>query len=844
MKKTVIKIVVFILTFLIALIAIGAIMNRGNENMTVEMASASLPVITMEKEGISYNELHGCREPMDAAYQRETITELGENRDFSFVIDTYGAGIFGINVEVRSADGSRLIENSPVTDINLSENRIRANMALKDLIERDTEYSLTILLDIGGREPIRYYTRAVWSTDTKAAEKLAFVLDFHETIFSRQKAQEKGIAAYLESNASGDNSTFHKVNIHSSFYQITWGDLGAAEVLAPVVYITELEKQTGAFVVDFIVAAGTGEDTVYYMAEEFYRVRRVEGASRLYLLDYERTMTQIPDLHGTICANDKILLGIADENLPFMESADGNTVLFEMAGRLISYNATNNRMTLLFSFYDENNRDSRALYPRHNIKILNVDEGGSARFAVYGYMNRGRHEGQTGILIYSYDSVLNVVEEEIFIPYHKSQSVLKEEMEQLLYLNRDNQLYLFLGNTVYCVDIVDHSCQELVTVIQDGSLQVSESHEILVWQEGNDIYHSSRLKILDLGLGCEYEVRAEEGEFVMPLGFMNEDIIYGLARGEDIVTDSAGRVFFPMYKVCICSREGKLLKESRQEGYYVTGCSVEENQIILERMQRSEKGAYREADAEYIMSNEETKSGRNQLSVAVTDVYEKYVQIQTRNEIDGRNLQILTPKELVFEGDRNLTLEKEGADSRYYVYAKGEIRGIFLEPAEAVLQAYAESGQVTDGMGRLIWVKSNRSVRNQIMAITADAADEERSSLAVCLDAVLKYEKMDRSSQALLEEGYDALEILEDSLDGAQVLDLGGCTLDALLYYVNRDIPVLAVLEGGETVLITGFNQYNIVIMDPESGRLYQKGMNDSSRWLAENGNHFITYIR
>jgi len=45
-------------------------------------------------------------------------------------------------------------------------------------------------------------------------------------------------------------------------------------------------------------------------------------------------------------------------------------------------------------------------------------------------------------------------------------------------------------------------------------------------------------------------------------------------------------------------------------------------------------------------------------------------------------------------------------------------------------------------------------------------------------------------------------------------------------------------------VLITGFNELNIVVMDPVTGTLEKRGMNDSAEWLEENGNQFISYIR
>ena len=73
-------------------------------------------------------------------------------------------------------------------------------------------------------------------------------------------------------------------------------------------------------------------------------------------------------------------------------------------------------------------------------------------------------------------------------------------------------------------------------------------------------------------------------------------------------------------------------------------------------------------------------------------------------------------------------------------------------------------------------------------------------------------------------------------------MDLTGCNLDTILYFTNRDIPVVAILEDGEAVLIVGFNQYNIVILEPETGKLVKKGMNDSTQWFEKNGNRFLTY--
>lgn len=846
MKRTVIKITVFLLTFLVSVIVIGKVMYQGHNNMTMEIAPASLPLMTMGTDDISYNQLHGYTQEMDVAFQRDTITVLGENRNTQFAVDTFGRNVTSIRIEVRSTDGSRLIEDTPITDYRREEQILKGEFALKDLIEKNTEYSLTVVLELDEEQEVYYYTRAIWGDSFYTAEKLSFVKDFHEKLYDKEAAGE--LTKYLETNSRlEDNSSFHKVNIHSSFQQITWGNLNITEVSEPVFRLTEIASQTASFLVDYVVADAEGRTLNYYQVQEFYRIRYT--SDRVYLLDYERTMTQIPEA-GRMYANDKLLLGIADEQVPMLESEDGNIVVFETANRLYSYNVTNNSLAVIFSFYDKDNGDERTLWNQHSIKILDVNEGGNVTFAVYGYMNRGRYEGQTGVQVYVYNGMLNTIEESVYIPYTKGYAMLKAQMDQLLYLNRSRQMYVLLDSKVYEVDLEQQSLKVLVEIIQDDSLQVAENHRLIVWQEQNEsaqntIYHCRRLNVRNLSNGIESVIDAGEGEAIRPLGFMGEDIIYGVARESDIVEENSGRIFFPMYKICISNAAGNLLKEYSQEGLYVTECSIVDNQITLTRLARSESGLYTETTPEHIMNNIEQVKSKNFIAATDTDIYKRYVQIQIRTAIDNKSIKILTPKEVVFEGGRKLALpEEEETVSRYYVYGPYGVDGIYYEPAKAVNLAYEISGVVVNESGDLIWLKGNRFTRNQIMAITGDSVSEDKNSLAVCLDTILELEGIVRNSNNLLSQGQTVMEILSENLEDTRILDLTGCPLDAVLYYVNQDIPVLAMLENGEAVLVTGFNELNIVVMEPTAATpLYKKGMNDSAEWLEENGNCFVTYI-
>ena len=840
MKKTIIRIVVCVVVFLASALIIGSIMNQGHNNMTMEMAPATLPMITMESGGVACNELHGNTVEMDVAYQKDCITLLGEGRQANFTVDTFGREITGISTEVRSIDGSRLIENSEVTGWKANGKSFSVSLTLKDLIDTNTQYSLTLILELEGEQKVYYYTTILWNDDVHISEILEFATDFHGKLYDKEMAKE--LTKYLEPNSKlTDNGTFHKVNIHSSFQQITWGSLEPVQEDAASIRLTQISGNVASLLMDFVVSTGEGKNKIYYNVEEYYRVRYT--SERMYLLDYERTMTQIPDT-TRMYANDKILLGITDENVDMMESADGNTVVFSDMGQLLSYNAATNGLTVIFSFYDKDNADRRTLYDDHGIKILDVDEGGNVKFAVYGYMNRGRHEGETGIQIISYDNSLNTIEEEVYIPYSKSYAVLKDEMEQLLYRNRQQHVYFFLENGVYDVDLENRSAEQLVSIRQDDSLQVSENHEIIVWQEGDDINHSNQLNVRNLNTGEQTVIRAEDGEAIRPLGFMGEDIIYGVARESDIRTENSGQIFYPMYKVCISNSSGDNLKEYGQDGIYIVDCAIEGNQITLSRIQRSENGSYQEILDDQIMNNVEEEPGQNKVVTADIDIYERYVQIQTKTTIDTKTIKVLNPKEVVFEGGRELTLDAVSEVSRYYVYNAYGVQGIYSAPGKAVKEAYDSAGVVANDRGITVWLKGNRVSRNQIMAIKEESVTDQKNSLTVCLDNILRHAGITRNTEYDLAQGKTAIQILEENMTGVQVLDLSGCSLDAVLYYVNQDIPVLAILEDGEAVLVTGFNEFNVVIMEPSTGKLYKKGMNDATTWFAENGNHFISYMK
>lgn len=837
MKKIISKLACCIVVFILTLFVSSGIYNKGNEELTASMAQASLPLVHITTNGIAYNYLHGLKQEMDGSFFRDTITPLGEGRKLSFVVDKYENVISEISFEVRSIDGTRLVERTKVSGYNDSGDSIQASVTIKDLIEPGVEYNWILMLKIGN-ETVRYYTRIIDNEDYHVYEKLSFVTDFHDKTFDKEQA--KDLVMYMESNTRGDNTTLSHVDIHCSLKQVTWADLNVSQITEPCITISEIETQTASIRMNYRVQTVEGKKRDEYNVVEFFRIRYTPD--RTYLLDYERTMNQLFDPDADVYGSNRIMLGIRDDAVQMVESDGGSNLAFVNENQLFCYHAADKKMAYLFSFYDGD--DPRSNYDNHDIKILNVDETENVRFMVYGYMNRGAHEGSIGVQVYEYNGMLNTVEELIFIPYNKSYSTLKTDMEQLSFIDKNGVFYIYLDGSILAINLMDQTCEEIAEDLQQGSFQVSDTNRMLVWQNSADAYDCTKLLLMDLNTGETQEIEATSGGRILPLGFIEEDLIYGVARYEDIRMDFSGSVTFPMNVVYIQDERGNILKTYSRPDIYVTDVSVEDNLVTLTRVVRQEDGGYGSTTDDQIVNNLVEESGYNSSEVVVTQTYEKIVQLVLKNALETKKPKNTKPLQVLFEGSRELAIEVENPVSRYYVYGRYGIDGTFTHEAEAINLAYSISGTVVNQNGDYIWKRTTRSTRNQIMAITGRQRSEGNSDLAVCLDTILEFCGIVKNVQPMLDRGSTVRQILEENINGATVLDLRGVSLDAILYYVNQDIPVLASLEDGSAMLVTGFNELNVVVMNPETGTVYKVGMNDATNLFRENGNMFVTYLR
>lgn len=842
--------------FFISLIVANALLNKGKSDMTTNMSPASLPIVYMNVNDEYINPLHGYTVEMEGNYLRGSITPLMANRSVSFKANLYDAVIAKVGYEVRPLDMSRLIEDTELPNFTYKDNEIYATITLKDLIDDDTEYMLIIKLVTSSGNTIRYYTRVINRAELSIGEKVAFVRDFSQKTFNKESAEE--LKKYMESNSEGDNSSYGYVDIHSSFNQLTWGGFSPLVSTGKNLEILEIDPDYASIRLSYQIQM----ISQIYNVTEFYRIQK--GKDRMYLMDYKRTMNQVFDENKNVIVNGKILHGIINEKITRYENDKGTIFCFVQQDALYAYYSTSNTLSRLFSFYDTDNNDERTRYDAHGIKPLEIDGMGNVRFIVYGYMNRGLHEGQVGLALYYYDTSLNTIEEELFIPYTKSYQMLENEIGSLAYISPRESFYVLIDGAVININIQNRTWNVMQDSISETGFFTSENKNIIAWQEGDNPREYKKIQIYKLDTMKPTTIDSNEGEVVIPLGFMDSDLIYGQARISDITTDETGGTLVPMYSIKIQSENGNVLKEYKQPDIYILNIATADNMIVLSRVAKDEEsGMYYEIEDDQIMNNKTETHMKNRLASVVTEETETTYQTVIYKDPGTLSLKQTNPMQVVYEESRDMKVNESDTLARYYVFAEGKLKRIYTNAAAAVNEAQKDYGVVVDKRMSYVWQSGDRQSAVKLNVDFEEVKDNEEeedkpkpsdeqdnienfesefSSYAECLDVMLKCDGIYKDTYSLLKQK-SIINVLNENLD-ANVLELSGCNLSAVLYYVSKGYPVMAIKERGRAVLIVGYDAKNTIVYDPEFGGISKIGMNDSAKLFEENGNRFVTYIK
>lgn len=834
MKEKVKRAGILTFVFLIAVIVFSFLTNQGNADMTADMGGATLPRIQIVSGEYEINPLVGYVSEMNVGKMRSTITPVDFQSGIALRIEEGVLPIKALTYEVCSSDGKEILYKEKRKEIGEEASLTFPGLELAD---REAILKLTLHTE---KQDIYYYTRICTKEGTDSDACLAFAERFHNMTFGKENTES--IAAYLENGTEDDETeNLQKVTIHSDAEHLTWGELRPQIKGEVSRSIKEISGNYMTIVYDYEVeCAGEQDETEVYQIREYLKVRYAEGTE--YLLDYERTMEQELDASGNVLDNNGILLGIAKEELPYMANEAGTIVSFVQAGELWNYNQSQDALSLVFSFADSEGYDIRNLYKEHEIQIVSVNEQGDTTFKVIGYMNRGEHEGEVGTAIYFFDIEKNFVEEKAFIPDNISSEILLKEQEQLVYYNEQQEvLYAMKEGTLYKVDLEKGKKEALVENLEKDQYVSSKDGRLLAYQTVSSLENAEEVKVLDFVTGKERTVTCSSGEFIRPLGFISEDFVYGIGRKEDAGAFVTGEHVCPMYKLEIRDTDNEVVKTYQADQVYVTGVTVEEKMLILDRVVKNES-VYTAVAKDYITSNEEVEKSNISVETYTSDEKERQVRIKYESGIFDKKPKLLKPKQVLFENPVLIPFEEEGEAEVFYTYGKGKLLGIYASAADAIRQANENQGLVVSESQKYVWERGNRSLVYDIAGVDLSPY-QEGNTLAAALNRLFAYEGKTVDAAGEMAAGKKPIEILQEQFLG-NVLDLHGCSPEELCYILGKGTPIIAMTDLNNAVLLIGYNDSMITYVKPDTGEKVSVPYEELEALTVASGNTYLGYLK
>lgn len=812
MKRKLIKAGVFFVVFLFAAVVSSLVMNRGNDDAVVDMGAPTLPRVSFLVGGEKVNTLFGYTNEMEITAMRDTVTLLASDGSLSMNIEETDGDISGVRYEVYSMDGKeKYLEGSAEAPEGEEPYRLELTGAIGENVR---EAVLRVVLTVDGAD-VGYYTRIEKPDDLSAPQCLAFAKDFHSKAIEKTASEE--LESYLEPGEESDNTTYQTVNIHSDITHVQWGDL-EPQVIGDVEwsYKEANDVYTSILATYQVSCQDENGESATYNIREFFRIRM--GTDRAYLLNYNRDMQEVFSGGRTVLDDKGILLGIASTDVPYEVNEEGTMAAFVQERDLWLYDGEEDLLYQVFSFANREGRDERSRNDQHAVRIISMDESGNLTFAVYGYMNRGAHEGEVGVGIYYFSKETNSIEEKAFIPSTKSFAIAQDELGRMVYYAHDREmLYVLAAGTLYQIDLEKDEQMVLAEGLAEDQYAVSESGEQMAYQTmGSD--DTSAVQVMNLKEGTTYTVEAENGETVCPLGFVNGDFIVGRMKAEDKGMLSSGEEITPMYKLEIRDSQNEKQAEYSftDSGIYITDIVTEGNLVTVNRVVKNAEG-YSVTAQEFITSNAERKESAVSVETYSTERMGKQVRLTWKDGMDNTSARVVKPNQLVTGEPLTITLSGMESGEKYYVYGMGELVAIYDKAGYAIQKAEQIAGVVISSSQAYVWEKGNRN-----LVYSTDAAAFQK------------------------EEGETSLQACERYMEqyGAEKVDLTGCTLDQVLYVINKGCPVIAFTDSSHAVLLTGYTKTDITYIDPDTGSTQTVGIGEMEQMVEAGGNTFIGYIK
>lgn len=813
MKNFFKRFVVLLVVFILGVAGTAFLMNNETTDDRSDMNDAVLPEVMVQFGDVLTNRMYGYRQPMEADFVRDSVTPLDTTKKLTLVVNPYDTKVRNLSYEIRTSDGSKVMENRTIKSLETgSDGYLRTEIEISSGLLMNQEYSLQITLSTNHGDAY-YYTRVVSRSATYTEQYAKFAGDFVQ--MSLDKTQADNLAAYLETSDSASSRNFAGLNINSPLADVSWGNLNPQLSKAGIPVIKDINETTASISIEYEISAqNENGNTEYYLVTDFYRMRYDE--TRIRLLDFKRSASEVFDPSLSVISNSGLLLGVRSKDVDYLTNEDGSVTAFTQNGALWSYVPDTGKFVEIFTFRKDTESDFRDARVEHDIKLLSVENNGDVDFMVYGYMNRGAHEGYSGVGIYHYNNDQGAIEEQVFIPCTESFEFLQEDLGTLSYVNQSGQLFIMIAGNLYQINIDENTYEVLADHIDSDDFGVSATNAHAAWRSESGDY-AGQIEFIDFDTMERRRIAPEASQKLDLLGFMNEDLVYGVVLDGDTLPNATGYMIDGITTFRIEGFDGTVKKEYHQDGLYVAGVTVGTTLMEFTLVQKS-GDIYKGVKKDNIMNNSTAATDKTSVEQTSSTRQGVIVRLTFEDSPSSEEPLILYAK-VRNAGEKvvDIQVDKSSVEEVYYVYAGGGLDSVWTDPAKAVQRADKQTGVVLNRAQQYVWERGN--MKTQITLNTTDIPE------------IIRTASLD-------------VQNLQNGLgDSAKVIDLTGCSLENVLYEVSAQRAVIARTGSDSSVVIVGYDQYNTYLLDPSTGEVKPYGMNDSTALFKNAGNMFITYL-
>lgn len=894
----------FIVLFIGAALSFNYIENRKRDTRPVEGFNPTMGYAYIFYNDQIINSMQGYTSSIRTDLFRDSIVPLDETKEIKVLLPDDADTGAEITYELRSFDGTNLIETGDFRFVKTSEGLTEYTATLRMDMTLGTEYSFRIKAKHDEVSKC-FYTRVVRLEKSRLSDFVAFAGSFSDGAFAGNaeanlsatstdavttynvsgdeadiKNQEKDFAEQKEIATSTDamsgvkvadiSSVFGSADASSSMYNaasasdvssdgnpgyvtlkssyedVTYSGLKIDRLSEPIPKIKELTENSA--VVEFrykaISEKENGADT--FAIFEYFTLEYDNGSASIKVNDYRRIMNQDFTSEGFDSLSNGICLGLtADRKPEYVSSEDSKQIAFVADNSVWVYNNKTKTYSSVYGTSTDEAEKERIPQEGYGLDLLEINDN-TLYFVVYGRVNEGPREGEVGVGLYEFNIDTVTLRELCFIFSDFSFDTMLLSTKRFNYYDRENRhFYTMIGDSIVDVDIFTGKKEIVVEGIPSNMIEVSGNGKVVAFPDNKDMTNVSMITIVDFEKGTRIEKR-ESGKKLALMGFVGENILYGVARDEDISMDIDDTPAFLFSKLCIVAPSGSSVKEYEKEGFYISGIDFKDNTIYLERVSKNDDtGEVTKAEPDYISYKPKVEENSLAIVVKENEAYNEQLYILLPdNVIMSQNNEELFTKVSLNTNNTELSISDEELDKQTaYIYDPQGIRGPAYSVGKAITQVYDDGGYVVDANGAVLYMKKI-SKPYLTVAGTFDykAVDTDEETFAACNYMCMKAAGIDADYDTVRSRN-NWIKNFDEAGTDVKGVNISGVKLETAIGYLSDGSPFAARFSD-RYVLVISYNDDFIRYYDPIEDKevrlmryLFQLKVN-------EQGNEFYTYVK